>query len=424
MLIKNNSPIFLFVFVSMLFFSCKKETPLDSLNFQVEKIGDGSYHCTWTKTNISSFEKYYIAHSPFLVEDEASLQTFGDGVTVIEDQTEHEITISLPADEKVALNFQLLIDVGDRLVRSEVVVIGNDQLDVVKSRSGSLIHIPEKKSIYFYNSFSNELILYDYEEQKIKLERRLNLNSGWPGPVYADVGYGEELYIFRDNVLRIFDANTFDLKTQYSISSDIFSVAVKNGLIVLATEDTNNPMQIISRATMTQLNSISTGNSSFYRRGILALPGNTNSFVEFGESYISHIEFGEQGQILSQTENSNPFFSSGGLSLLKTSPSGNYIVNGYDGNVFDNALNGIKSLEGGSFYTNFFFDQEENYLYAFDLFSGGAGYFIDKFSIPDFEFVERKSFFDKIPYELFQRDGELFLAYFSFTYNCYLITPY
>lgn len=428
MLIKNNSPVFLFILVSMLFFSCKKETPLDSLNFQVEKNGDGSYHCTWTKTNISTFEKYYISHSPFLIEEKEDIFSSANCLTIIEDQTMSETTIVLPPEEAVTLKFQLLIDVGDRLVRSEVVTIENDQLEIIKSRSGIHFHVPEKKSIYFYDLFSNEMILYNYEEKQIKLEKTVSIDFGLPEPVYVNMGYGEELYIVNENELRIFDANTLDLKEFYSISLDIFAVAAKNGLIVLVTEDSDHPMKIISRATMSELNSISTNNPSFYRRGILSLPESENSFVEFGQSYISYFELGEQGQILSQTEKDNPFISFGGFSeglfILRTSLSGDYIVNGYKGHVYDDSLNAVKDLDNGSLYANFFFDQEDNYLYAFNLFSNNQVDYIDKFSIPDFELVERDSFFDKTPYDMFQRDGELYLVCFSYTYKCYVIKPY
>jgi hypothetical protein len=56
-------PVFIFMFGSVLFFSCKKEeAPLADLNFQVEEI-DGIYYCSWNATNISTFEKYNIVFS-------------------------------------------------------------------------------------------------------------------------------------------------------------------------------------------------------------------------------------------------------------------------------------------------------------------------------------------------------------------------
>ena len=128
----------LYLFVSVLFFSCEKESLAD-LNFQVKKIDD-VYHCSWTATNISTFERYTIVRSPL---NPAS----GDikYKTWINEQERDDIAFTIPNESGFTLYFQLIVDIGDRYLRSEIIAFEtptSDVLEIIAVNLNFALHYP------------------------------------------------------------------------------------------------------------------------------------------------------------------------------------------------------------------------------------------------------------------------------------------
>ncbi|MFK7771027.1 MAG: hypothetical protein AB8F94_02765, partial [Saprospiraceae bacterium] len=175
------------------FFSCgKEEVPLADLNFQVEEI-DGVYHCSWTATNISTFEKYYIVHSPLKMENEDEpSESFSYRWTSVYSQATNSISIDLGGEEDLTLYFQLFVDIGDRMIRSKMIVFEKGISEVIDIDARQLISFSEKNAIYFYNKNSGQVCYYDYLENKIKAEAELV--GGIKLLAVGNNGFGDEIY--------------------------------------------------------------------------------------------------------------------------------------------------------------------------------------------------------------------------------------
>lgn len=427
MFAKKHFPVFIFLFVSVLFFSCKKEEALADLNFQVEKI-DGVYHCSWTATNISTFEKYYIVHSPILMgqEDEPS-QSFSHRWTSVYSQATNSINIAIGAEEDLTLYFQLFVDIDDRMIRSNVVVFEKEISEVIDFEANSSLLFQEKNAVYFFDEDTKDFLYYDFVEKEVKKKRRQSFLINQFIFCTGNNGFGEELYLVDDKELIILDPNTLAQKAGYIANRSITSVATNDdGLIVLAIRDNDVPTQILARDNLNVLNNLNTSNATYPSRGVIFLSKEENEFVELGESYFNYFKINSVGEILEQQEINTPFPNPQNVYFsMIASPLENYFVTITQGQLFDSSLNGLAdfSLAFGDLYLSCFFEKDETALYAFLYSPFGTGIsFVDKFSIPDLEFVERKEF-KGFTLNWFYRNDKIHGAFYSDYFKCIFIKP-
>lgn len=428
MFIKNLFPVFVFLLVSVLFFSCKKdeEPPLSDLNFQVVHVGNGIYDCKWNASNISTFKNYYIVHSPFILGiDDDPKSIYYKRSTMIGEQTRDNQGLFVENNYGLPLHFQLFIDIGDRYVRSNVVSLETPNSETIDIDVLSAIHYPEKNGIYLINNGFREVAYYDYEEKQLKVKNEVDFIFDAPTAQVGNNGFGEEIYAIDNNDLYILDANTLELKEELAINGLLHSVATNNdGWIAVTVQNYRNKIQIFSRENLTHLNDLSSINTYNDSRGITFLSEENNELIEIGDNVLKLFKLDENGIAQDSSETSNPFESSNTRGHMFVSPSGNYFVNSRKGHVFDSDLNEIVELYSLSglyyYYSKYFFNKDETFLYAIP---NGSDNFIDKFSIPDFELVDRKEFVNGIPLELFYRNEEIQVAIFTNDFNCMCIQP-
>jgi len=400
---------------------------LADLNFQVEEI-DGVYHCSWTATNISTFEKIHILHSPFPLKENQNIEDVHFLLkSTFDTQLKNNYELTVATNEFLPVFFQLYIDIGDRFLKSDIITFGNKDGEAIDVISKYGFHYPEKNAFYLFSEFQNKLIYYDYLEQKVKKEIKVNFDFDEFKYAYSNNTFGEELYLIDHKKLLIFDANTLELTGSYEANRNINSVATNdNGIIVISISDNVAPIQILSRNEMTVLNVIDAENPTHNSPSILALSKDENQFLEVGESWLRSFELNGQGQILVEDLKINPYLGTSTDDLITSAPSGNYVIHSQDGHIFDREKNSIQNLSSifGDRYSSFFFDEGEDFLYATsDNFLLQGEDFIDKFSVPDFEFIDRKIYEKDIPINLFLRDGEIQVLFISKDLFCAYVKP-
>ena len=427
MITKKLFPVFIFLFVSVLFFSCKKEeASLAELNFQVEEI-DGVYYCSWTATNISTFENYYIVHAPFemRVDDEPS-GDFSKRWTRIDSQAIHSQNITIESEEDLTLYFQLFVEIEGRMIRSNVVVFEKGVSEVIDVFANSSILFQEANALYFFQNSTPNFVHYDFVEKKIY--EKLTLPFEVDRHLYSvgNNGFGDELYLLDGNRLFILDANTLEVKTNYGATGSIKSVATNDeGLLIITVRQNPNKIEIIDRNSLVVLNDLTSSNTLFSSRQVVFLSKENNEFVEVGREYFKYFKVTDEGVVLEEEEIDTPFPNGNNDEYrIVSSPFENYFVSNIRGYVFDSSLN--KIVEIASFfedtYSSYFFDKDETFLYAFLETTIEGNSFVDKISIPDFDFVERKEYVGHT-LNWFYRNDALYGAYFSDYFDCVFIKP-
>jgi len=416
----------IFLFVSVLFFSCKKEeAPLASLNFQVEEI-DGVYHCSWTATNISIFQNYYIVHSPFLMgEDDEPSGGFSKRWTQLDSQAINNQSITIENEDNLTLRFQLFVDIGERMIRSETIVFEKENSEVIDIIPDFSILLQESNTLYFYRDFSNYLVRYNFLEKKIEAERKLPFEAN-KDLIIGNNGFGEELYIVEDEMLFILDANRLETKTSFEASGTIHSLATNDdGLIVITLRDVSNKIQVITRDGMNILNSLTSSNNVYFPRKVVFISKENNEFIEVDNAYFKYFKVDDNGIVLEEEEIESPFSNNNNAaSQIISSPFDNYFAMNDNGQVFNSSLENLAELSTffGDTYSSFWFDKDETALYAFLNPVQAEQKYVDKFSIPDFDFVERKGD-DNLVLNWFYKNDELYSAYYSDYFKCIFIKP-
>ena len=414
----------LILFLSILFvfnYSCKKEEiPLTNLNLKVEKI-DGVYRCTWNSTNISSFEKYTLIASKDSITEDLDLNFFSPSPKFIEDQTigTWNFTISTPFEKKY---FQLRVDIGDRILYSEIIVFENPHTRIVDNFKGQfLFHYPEIKTMYFGNDGTNKLKAYNYEDDKIKEIEFTQYISGGTG---GNNGFGDEIYLFTyDNRLTILDAHTLAFKDWIlDFGPEIYSVSTnQNGLITLAVNSYLEPTQIYDRNGLTLLTTHDYANLSGIR-SIGFLSKENNKLLEIGKNDAHIYDLNENGGVINHLSAINPFdhpFTQGYGNQLAISPNGNYFASSSRGDMFDSNLTPLGQLKDltGSNYFCYLFNEENSVMYTSPsvLNTTNNASLIQKFSLPDLSIVETFENERYTPIYLFYIEDQIMILAISHT---------
>ncbi len=413
----------LLFFVSVLFFSCEKEEepPLLLLNFQVEHVVNATYQCTWNASNISTFKKYYIVHSPFLLgrDDDPKLINHTRKTVVSSQETDNR-SLSVTNYNGLPIYFQLFVDIGDRYVRSEVVSFETPRSETIDAEAASTLHYPEKNAIYLVNIGRRDINHYDYEEKELKENNEVDFSFRTATAQAGNNGFGDEIYAIDGNELVVINASTLEEKDRYATNGEIYSVATNNkGLIALSVRKPSNPILVLARENLTPVDTLGSFNSYNESRGLAFLHKENNELIEVGNYFTMYYKLDENGIKEESDYESNPFLPISTRGNVTVSPLGNYYVNSPRGQVFDSAMNGISDLHllEEEYYTSYFFNKEETYLYA--IVTDNSWSYIDKFSIPNFEFVGRKEFgYETSTLDLFYRDDEIQVVIFTRDFYC------
>ncbi len=385
------------LFLSILFlfnYSCKKEEiPLNNLNLKVEKI-DGVYRCTWNATNISSFKSYTLIPSKDSITTDLDLNFYSPSPKIIEDQTVDtwDFEISTPFQKKY---FQLRVDIGDRILYSEIIVFVNPHTRVIDNLRGQfLFHYPEIKTMYFGNDWTNKLIAYNYKNDEIKeieFDQYITVGTG------GNNGFGDEIYLITyDNRLTILDAHTLAFKDWIlDFGPEIFSITTNhNGLISLSVNKYSDPTQIFARDGLTFLDSHDYANSNLLR-GSGFLSKENNKLLEIGKFDVHVYDLNENGGVINHNSAVNPFdhpITQGYSNSLFISPNGNYFASSARGDIFDSNLTPLGQLKAmtDDYYSCFLFNETNSVMYTSPnvLNTTNNASVIQKFSLPDLNKIE------------------------------------
>ena len=360
-------PTAIFIFVSILFFSCKKDdNSAQSLDLEVVLDSEnGIYNCNWTEVNTSSFVEYFLVYSSAPIPEEYDPSVGASGVLTgrrIEDFTQNIFALN-PSRRYPEMYFQVIIDLGNRYLRTNQVELADDLWQTININPSRAIHHPEKNAFYIFEYISNRFIYYDYLEKRIVKE--VNLDFIYEELKFGDNGLGEELYLIHDEYyLTILDANTLEEKLSFQFPYKVHSIASnEKGMLVVAAEKNDGPIQIYKRSDMSVLNTLDFSDHTVIR-GVEFLSKDDNKLVETGRFNHHVYEVDDNGELLSHITAGNPYKKSGTNNNISVSPSGNYFVNTRFGEVYDADLNPIKCLVNDNEYVSYSFQEDQDYFYA------------------------------------------------------------
>ncbi|MFK7771028.1 MAG: hypothetical protein AB8F94_02770 [Saprospiraceae bacterium] len=339
MITKNLFPVFIFLFVSVLFFSCGKEEALelDIFELKLKKVSD-EYQLTWSPTNIASFESYILTYSPTPIlpnEDPSSLNS--DFKKVFTDQSDSIFFWRIPPNYPNFF-FQVFAIAGDRIVRSNMIQIEHEDTYVLDFDMAKAIPYPKKNAIYLFDNDDQELLYYDFGTNKKKVSKKVGFYCY--DVAVGNNGLGDELYIIKSRYeLVTLDANTLEEKSTYTTSLPISAVASNGkGLIALSLL---NKVLILNRNDWSTANSFSYSTTDVSTHGLVFLSQENNVLIETSRSRIDRYLLSDEGELLSHNFTNNPYESSSDNTLIVTSPGGNYFMNTEYGEIYDDSLNSL-----------------------------------------------------------------------------------
>jgi len=360
MITKKLFPVFLFLFVSVLFFSCKKDKEEEVFqSFELEaKYENGAYQLSWTPTNISTFEEYILVYKndPFPVNLNHQYVASARKEILV-DQSINTFTWAIPPDSE-RICFQVFVLFEGREIESNIVELENLETDLIYFDVDEMIHYPAKDAIYCFDYSARDMRYFNYKTRATITYK--NIGFDFSASTFGDNGFGEELYLVKNATdLIVLDANTLEEKYIYYSGKTITSIATnEKGWIVLAVSGSTNSIEIIERDTweiITELN-YSNGGSL---HGIEFLSAENNILVETSRYNIYRYQLDDAGGYVNSFQASNPYASQSNNTNLVVSPTGNYFVNSRVGELFDSSLNGISQLkdETGVDYSYYLFDE-------------------------------------------------------------------
>ncbi len=427
MLTKKLFPVFIFLFVSVLFFSCKKETEkeLESFELQVEVV-DGKYLCSWTQTNISSFEQYILVYSPTPFEANMDPVSTTNQKIITDKQNENNHTWSLQPIS-AEFYFKVFSIFENRILESNQVKFVDENIQEVSFHTDRVIHYEDNNALYFYDSDAQRMLFYDYKTKERKAEREIGFN--YSKTISGDNGFGKELYLVRGgNIIMTLDANTLAEKSSYNAFLTISSLDTnEKGLIALAVQHSFYTVRILDRNDWSVADEFSTFINNANLRGIAFLSKENNELVETGIDQLSWYEMDDSGNLIdySLIGNSFPTYSNSNYTKLLVSPKGSYFVNSRHGEMYTGAYESMNRLYPitGNTYDSYLFNEEETAIYTITLPNSNNSVFIEKISLPDQELLEQVKFSDLDPKLLFLDEGKVMLVATGETPNDVIVRP-
>lgn len=319
----------------------------------------------------------------------------------------------------------MFVEIEDRIIRSNVVVFEKNNSEVIDLNLCASIIAKDWNSIYLFEYNRNFFSHYNFIEKEVKETVSLNFDLNQYFTCVGNNGLGDELYLINGTQLNIFDAATLIKKTSFVASGYIRGVTTNNnGLIVLTVQDESSPIQIIDRSSLTVLNSLTSSNYIFGSQKVEFLSKENNELVEAGETNFKYFKIDDNGATLEEADIEPPFPNNERFfHNMTSSPFENYFAVNFDGHVFDRSLNALADLSTlfGDDYLHYFFGRDETVLYA-SVYDPDLGdkCFVDKFSIPSFQHIERKEYGGDI-LNLFYRNEKIHGIFFSNYWKCIFI---
>lgn len=194
----------------------------------------------------------------------------------------------------------------------------------------------------------------------------------------ATIGYcalgsfngNDELYVpVNDGSLQILDAATLQLKDRIYIGgTTVASVVAYNGkLYVSTTNNTDtayrNSIKVYDRAGKNIVNS-----AGYYQNTrLLPLDGTSLEMVDltigFTTKSLNYHKFSANGMLISETRNSDYFYSKIDAAIMRSFPDGSKFITSYYGSIYNKSLSLLGEVGGGA-YLDFAFNSDGSVIYG------------------------------------------------------------
>ena len=407
----------IFVFISWISLSsCEKieENNDDKANAMELSIdaNENTIQLNWTKTNVSTFEKYVIIRSPEPFPDEFSSPSGivfpMEEVASIEDIDEnaYEDFASVLSDK---VYYRVFADIGDRFLSSGSVET-DINLDILSFQHSVATFSPELDEFFFVEDNSGILKLHqkNYKTDALSTSILESVNSYYINVFMGTNGSEDELFIansYQDE-FKTYKPNSVTYKKTYYPNYDIYSIVTSStGLICAAVDDYQGSIHVYTsgNSTPTKRHNYST---YYTARRIASISDSDNEFVEASSNDLHYYKFSAGGNLITHT---TAVIGASSLNHKVTvSPNNQYFLAHRNGVIYNKDLSVFKILDNQNnniFYRDFAFSENGEKLYSIDAFS-------QKILVYDFPSLDlsREVKLGYAPLQLFVDEGKLIVT--------------
>lgn len=418
---KKTCYYLIFAFISLVIWtSCEKieandDDKINAMELSIE-ANENTITLSWTRTNVSTFERYVIIRSPEPFPEEFTAPngiTFPmEEVASIEDIDEniYDDFASVLSDK---VYYRVFADIGDRFLSSGSVE-ADIALDVLPFQHSVATFSPELDKLYFVEDNTTQLKLHtkNYKTNASSSWTLETINSYYFN-IFMDNNTTEnELFISNDynDEFKTYNPEGITYKKTYYPNYDTYSIATSpSGLICAAVDDYNGSIHIYTSGNSSPIQRHNY--STYYSvRRIASISNTDNEFVEASSNSLHHYKFSEGGNLITHT--TAAIGSSSLNPKITVSPDKQYFLAHRNGVIYNKDLSVFKSLDNQNsniFYRDFTFSENGEKLYAIDAFS-------QKILVYDFPSLElnKEVKLGYSPLQLFTDEGKLIVTGIGF----------
>ena len=378
------------------------------IELSIETNGN-SITLSWTRTNVSTFEKYIIIRSSQPFPDEFTSPTAiffpMEQIVSIEDIDENTYTdFGSVLSDKVY--YRVFADIGDRFLTSGNVET-DVNVDILPFLHSAVNFSPELDELFFIMESNAETAIHKKNyKTDVSSNKTLSLSSSYYTKLFmVNNDNGEELFMSDDyeNEFTKYDPSDISFQEQYYAGNDVYSIATsQSGLICATTDDYQGSIHVYTPGN--NLSPKKHNYSTYYSgRLVASVSDSENEFIEAGTNELHYYNFSSAGNLITHISS---FVNSSSLGAqIAVSPNNEYFVTHRNGVIYNKDLSVFKTLStenNNGFFRDFVFSADGNKLYAIDAFTEK----ILVYSFPELE-VEREVKMGYNPLQLFIDEGKL-----------------
>lgn len=385
--------------------SCKKHD-VEMTKFPVTATqGNNSVTFSWSPITLSDFKNVTIYRSASPIDDpgfgksiDASLQ-----IGLISDKT-----VTSFIDSNMIMNstgtsyYKVVVNFGNRFITSDLLTIVRNGFSVIMSNNSgsvSIVRFPEIHKLYYIDYSMGTLRAVDYITKTVSNSIPYGSSNGLL-PVPAINNGNPELFIYYNNNIYCYNANTLALKYSFSMPYSLESFCVKNNYLYAAVYGSSLYTYDLNTKTMIDSKSLASG---IYGSSLKVFAGPNNAISlryyndyynsNYGQYfYVNTVEFYRiangvpidsarmNAAVINQDSTYNNSYN---YNYINLSPDGKYAVCDNYGNmysIFDHTLHNVMSSSNSA---NISFSEDGQYLVARPQQTFGT-YSVSIFSLPSF----------------------------------------
>lgn len=306
---------------------------------------------TWTQTTVSTFEEYVILRSTEPIPDNPIPEAGGSTVLIarIDERTKTTIEDSeFPLEQ--TMYYKVYADIGGRFLESATV-----RVDI------SFTFFPFRNDIGTYDPVAGTLIgfdnstrnLFEYSIENHSVIRSRPVNDQTTILRYGNYLGEDEIYASdNNNIIRVYDRNTMNLKTTLSTGFHIltdfqyaenkFFITTRNMLPAFVVMSRSGGQTLATAGTVQQ----------YEHKALIDKTGGDLNVYDIGTTHLARYKIASNGQIL-ETVTKN-LSASGNIAIPDIKPDGSQIVLTNQGNILGTSTLEEKTVLDSD--NNFFVD--------------------------------------------------------------------